>query len=192
MSVEQIAASDLTPVAIALGVPLALFVLNAFWDGHSKRTDRRRTRFSEAVAVVVAYTQFPYIIRRRRSDIAAEERARISEELGQVLRDIEYHTAWLRTESTAVGAAYDDLVQIVRSTAGPLMHDAWLEPAADSDADMNIPGINEQLAPLAERQREFLQVCADVLSLWPRWLVRLARLPATLFRRGVAVATHRG
>lgn len=181
MNAEQITASDLTPVAIALGVPLALFVLTTFWDAHSKRIDRRRARFSEAVAVVVAYTQFPYVIRRRRSDIAAEERARISGELSQVLRDIEYHTAWLWTESTAVGAAYVDLVQIVRSTAGPLMHEAWLEPAADSDADMNIPGINERLAPLGEHQREFLQVCADVLSLWPRWLIRLTRLPAKLF-----------
>lgn len=99
--------------------------------------NRIRTTCAEAFEVVAAYKEFPYAIRRRRKDVACEERVRLSDELRHTQARLSYFTAWMRGEDAALAAAFDDLVSNLRRIAGAACHDAWLAPAADSDAAMN-------------------------------------------------------
>ncbi len=45
----------------------------------------------------------------------------------------------MRGEDATLSAAFDGLVTKLRNIAGTACHDAWLAPAATSDADMNFP-----------------------------------------------------
>jgi hypothetical protein len=107
----------------------------------SREEERNRLRnsFAEAFAVYSAYKEFPYAIRRRRADVPAEERIRLSEALREIQASLAYHLAWTTTESETVGQAYTNLVQQVRRTAGAAMHEAWKAPPTKSDDTMNIP-----------------------------------------------------
>jgi hypothetical protein len=100
---------------------------------------RVRTTFAEAFQAVAEYKEFPYAIRRRRADMAAEERMRISESLRQVQAKLSYYVAWTKAESDEVGGAYETLVTKLRDVAGRACHDAWLAPPANDDKDMNFP-----------------------------------------------------
>jgi hypothetical protein len=104
--------------------------------------NRVRTTCAEAFEAVAAYKEFPYAIRRRRDDQAAAERVRLSDELRHIQARLSYFTAWMRGENAALGAAFDELVTNLRRIAGVACHDAWLAPAATSDAQMNFaPGV---------------------------------------------------
>ncbi|MGW1810467.1 hypothetical protein ACWC2T_34410 [Streptomyces sp. NPDC001393] len=100
--------------------------------------NRLRASFSEAFAAYSAYKEMPYAIRRRRSDVQAEERVRLSEALREVQANLSYHLAWTKIESEAVGEAYAKLVQEVRMTAGSAMREAWEAPPIETDTAMNI------------------------------------------------------
>lgn len=121
----------------------------------SREEERNRLRnsFAEAFAAYSAYKEFPYAIRRRRADVAAEERIRLSEALREIQASLAYHLAWTTTESETVGQAYTNLVQQVRRTAGAAMHEAWKAPPTESDDTMNIPPSVIDLSPLAPHSR---------------------------------------
>jgi gas vesicle protein len=103
---------------------------------------RQRIAFAEAFEVVTRYKEFPYAIRRRRADEAAEERVRLSEGLREVQARLSYYIVWIEAESEVVGQSYETLVAQLRATAGRACHDAWLAPPAEQDADMNsAPGL---------------------------------------------------
>lgn len=101
--------------------------------------NRIRTTCAEAFEAVAAYKEFPYAIRRRRDDAPQAERVRLSDELRHIQGRLSYFTAWMRGEDAALSIAFDDLISNLRRIAGKACHDAWLAPAANSDAAMNFP-----------------------------------------------------
>ena len=154
-------------------VPLAALAINAWLTGHRERSNRRRQILSKAFSSTVAYKEFPYVVRRRRSSSPEDERIRISTELRKVQEDIAYHLAWLTTESQHVYKAYNNLVSRLREVAGAEIRKAWNEPPARIDAEMNIDDID--LGTLGQLEQEYLLEASDHLSIFPRWLRRMLR-----------------
>lgn len=124
----------------------------------SLEEERARVRgvFAEAFQAVAAYKEFPYAIRRRRDDEQAGERVRLAQAMAEVQAKLFYYQAWTNAESAEVGDRYDDLVRELRRVAGEACHDAWLAPAAASDADMNIPPTVVDLSGLRPLEDAFV------------------------------------
>jgi len=129
--------------------------------------------FSKAFAAAVAYEEFPYVVRRRRTSVPEDERIRISTELRKVQEEISYYSAWLFTESRPISEAYETLILQLREIAGREIHNAWNQPAVGSDTEMNISGLG--LSRLKPFKEAYLHEVADHLSPIPRWLRRLFR-----------------
>ncbi len=164
------------PLAIALvgGVgSLILWLLNCAYANWRNRQDRRREIFSKAFAACVAYQEFPYIVRRRRSDQPESERIRISSELSLVQRELAYHTALLSVESSRVSEAYGAVLVTMRKVAGEQIHNAWLSEPVANDSGMNMPNLG--LQALEPAKAVYLQEMHDALSLVPSWLLRWCR-----------------
>jgi hypothetical protein len=126
---------------IAGAIALVTLAVNALTSAVTERRRRRRDAFSKAFAACVAYSEFPYVIRRRDPGSPATERLRISSELRRVQEEIAYYRVWLRGESDVVGDSYDKLVTETRRIAGKAMHDAWLVAGLSSDDGMNMPDL---------------------------------------------------
>jgi hypothetical protein len=132
--------------------------------------DRVRTAFANAFAAHSTYAELPYAIRRRRADTPSEERVRLSEILRAVQADIAYHLAWTSAESESVGLAYADLIDATRKIAGTAMHDAWLDHAPTTDAEMNIDATVIDLTALAPYEVDYMEaVRAHLKRLAPWW-----------------------
>jgi hypothetical protein len=149
----------------------AIALISLWVNGIRQERARRQRVYADALAVLVAYREFAYVIRRRRApapgheEIAGAERVRISEALREVQRDIEYHCAWTKTEPAAhVATAYEALVKETRRVAGGYMHNAWEAQPVDNDAGMNIADID--YAPLAKYETAYLEAVAQALKFW--------------------------
>lgn len=144
---------------------LALLWQGASWllAGRRVRLDRQRERFADAFAAVVAYAEFPYVVRRRRASAPEDERLRISGELRAVQERIAFSTAWLYSESPRVANAYEALIKQLRRVAGAQIAEGWTTAAIETDDGMNIRsslGL-EAIEPL---KMAYLMAVADHLS----------------------------
>ena len=159
--------------AIAGAVSLAVLAINSWLTGHRDRVNRRRDLFSKAFTSAVAYREFPYVVRRRRSSRPEDERIRISTELRKVQEDISYYASWLSTESRHVSEAYGALIGRLREVAGCEIRKAWSECPVRSDDEMNINDLG--LGVLNAQEQAYLLEVADHVSTLPRWLRRTFR-----------------
>lgn len=110
------------------------------------------------------------MVRRRRSptaehpEIGGEERLRITGALQTVQEELSNYSAQISTESKAVSAKYDLLVSKTRHIAGTYMHKAWDAAALDSDAGMNITGIDYK--ELRTSQDDYLEAVKQDMTFW--------------------------
>lgn len=165
---------------VVAAVSGAIALISLWVNGIRHERARRQRLYADALAALVAYREFAYVIRRRRApvpghdEIAGEERVRISEALREVQRDVEYHRAWTKTEpATTVATTYDALVKETRRVAGGYMHDAWEAEPLDNDAGMNIGDID--YSPLEEHETAYLDAVTRALRFWRvafPWLAR--------------------
>jgi hypothetical protein len=95
----------------------------------------RRTQYAEAVRALVAWSEYPYRIRRRTGD-DQETLTRLAE-LGHSLQEtLAYHSAWIAADNTTIAAVYQ---QARNELAGPVAkacHEAWQSPAVTAPSDM--------------------------------------------------------
>ena len=167
--------------AVLSGAVVAAVVsgwVNAALARRSTRLEERarvRSTLAEAYQAYADYKEFPYAIRRRRADQDAEERIRLSEEVRGVQSRLSYYQAWTLAESPETGAAYNRLVTQLRRVAGASMREAWLGPALDNDAGMNIGPDRVDLSELKPAEDEFLKAAkAHVEALTTPWWRRLS------------------
>jgi hypothetical protein len=164
------------PVVGAL-IAFAGIVLGLLVSGDRAERRRRRELHARALAGVLAYGEMPFAIRRRRCEPehASAERVRLSEHFSEVKAEMATCQVLLAADGDErLSAAYNDLVDIARATAGAASHDAWKEAAVETDADMNMADLHVRLQPLRDRLREFeLELASATLPrrkrLW-RWL----------------------
>ena len=140
---------------------------------------RVRTTLAEAYQAYADYKEFPYAIRRRRNDQDGEERIRLSEEVRRVQSRLSFYQAWTRAEDPTTGAAYNDLVGQLRRVAGASMRAAWLEPALNNDAGMNIGPDRVDLSELRTAEEAFLKAAENHVKALTRPWRRRSPKPAT-------------
>ncbi len=162
-------------------ISLLALALNAIISNRRERISRQRQEFSKAFAACVAYEEFPYIVKRRRSDVPQDERVRISSELSIIQREIAYYSAWLATESKNVSKVYENLVAQLREITGAKIREAWLTPPIDSDSGMNMPGLG--LSTLKPLKEAYLLEVTYHLSVIPSPIRHLAKSLGRLLRK---------
>ncbi len=156
-------------VAAALPGVLALSgqIVGGWLTVRRETKARRRERFADALAAVVAYEEFPFVIRRRRVSMPEDERIRISTEIRAVQERLAFHAAWLHTESLNVAEKYDALIRETRHTAGDAMRRAWEMEPIEQDEQMNIADID--LSASAPFKGAYLAAVRKHLS-WRRFI----------------------
>jgi len=149
------------PVAIAaISALVGLFgvVLGLWINGDRAERQRRRELHSRALAAVIAYGEMPFRIRRRRCEESARssERIRLSEEFSAIQAEIATCRVLLNADGDArIAEAYGHLVEVARRTAGAEAHQAWKEPAIESDTEMNMAQLFGRLAKLRSQLETF-------------------------------------
>lgn len=172
------AATISVPIAIAaISTLVGLFgvVLGLWVNGDRAERQRRRDLHSRALAAVIAYGEMPFRIRRRRHEESehSSERIRLSEEFSAIQAEISTCGVLLNADGDArIAAAYAGLVEVARETAGAEAHQAWKEPAIQSDPEMNMAELFGRLAEFRSQLETFEDELARATL--PRRL-RLAR-----------------
>lgn len=141
-----------TSASVAAAVSVAGSFITLLVAGRRDRHNRQRQTFARALAAAIDYREFPYVVRRRRADELATERARISEELRQLQSRLNYFTAWIDVESPSVAPVYRRLVSDTRRVVGPMIRASWSEPPLTGDDQVNIVGLD--FAALDEPDRK--------------------------------------
>lgn len=155
----------ITPAAVAAVVAALTSVLLGVHKAAREDRERRRKMFADAFGVYMAYREFPFVIRRRRADKPADERARIGEEIRQIQQQLGYFIGWTKLEDTEVGEAFSKLIASLRDTAGREMHRAWADSkAVADDADMNITDVNLDASSALEEA--YLEAVRQHLKPW--------------------------
>lgn len=151
----------LSSAVIAAVIAAAVSVWLAYRRTREEERARVRSTHAEAYQAYSDYKEFPYAIRRRRADRAAEKRVRLSESLRTIQSRLSYYETWTLAEHRPTGEAYGKLVQHCRVVAGSSMHDAWTEPALDDDAGMNIGPDVVDLRALSTYEQAFIKSSAS-------------------------------
>jgi hypothetical protein len=155
-------------VLISTGVAALVSLLTLWVAGQREVRQRRRESYAKALTAGVAYREFPYAIRRRRDDAPGEERVRLSEALREIQRELAFYEAWMRLEGSGETiTTFQALIAETRKVAGGYMSEAWKEPAARTDADMNIAGID--YATIRPLENAYLAAVRKDLSGWRFW-----------------------
>lgn len=174
-----VATDPWTIIPVIVGaVTAALGAVTWLFNGVRAERARLQKLYADAYSAVVSYQEFPFVIKRRRaptpdsSQIAGEERLRISGALHPVQEALNNYGAQISTESSAVFAAYTTLVDTTRRVAGGYMHDAWKEAPLDND-----PGMNLRLdySALTQPQNDYLSAVKRDMSFFRVWIPRLRK-----------------
>jgi hypothetical protein len=151
--------------AIVTGL-VALIVLTV--NGRRARQDRQRQLLAQVLADVTAYVEYPYIVRRRRHDEPAAERARISSEISDTQRRLRHHQAVLRVEAPRVSTHYDALVAATRRVAGAAIRAGWNIDPITEDGQMHVTDVD--LSPIGPFEEVYVTAARDHLAIAPWWL----------------------
>ena len=153
-------------ILIAAAVSACVALLGIWQGARTARQDRQRRLFGEALAAVMEYREYPYIVRRRASD---EERSDISQALSGVQGSLNRYIAILTIESRSVGKAYALLVELTRAVAGPLIAEGWDRRPRPGSADMRVSDVD--LSELEAATEDFIRAAKRHLRPIPSFKV---------------------
>lgn len=144
-----------------LAIPVVVAVLTTAGNLVLKRFDaadgRRRDHYAGAVATLVAWSEFPYRVRRRVDDEPATLAALAA--IGHDLQErLACHEAWISTDSTTASAAFRKARWNLTSTVGDAIREAWASTPITAASEMNLGtwGPGADTAPvIAELQGQF-------------------------------------
>lgn len=145
-----------------LAIPVVVAVLTTAGNLVLKRFDtadgRRRDHYAAAVATLVAWTEFPYRVRRRVDD-KPETMAALAA-IGHDLQErLARHQAWISTDSTPAAAAFRKAKADLASPVGDAIKQAWDSPPVTTAVGMNLgewgPGAASSQV-IEELQRQFV------------------------------------
>lgn len=158
----------LGPAIVVAAITSAVTLLTLVVNGRRNRTDRQRGLFSSALGDVVRYSEFAYIVRRRRQDIPEEERRRISTELSDIQSRLDCNRAVLEIEAPRVGRAYATLVEETRRVAGSAIRDGWNIAPIAKDSEVHVTDVD--LSGIEQHRVSYQRAVADHLAISPWWL----------------------
>jgi hypothetical protein len=172
------------PAIIAALVSGLVSLTTLALTGRRERKERHRQLMADAFAACQTYKEFPYKVRRRRSDAEAQaDHSRISDELSAVQAALADHRARFMVEAPAVAVFFGDLVAVTRGVAGSEIRAGWTASPVGPDSGSSI--ILERLAEIEPYEARYLESVKDHLSVWP---YRLCRVTRSMLRRRTSVA----
>jgi hypothetical protein len=124
---------------IGLSGVLATVTITTVAGRWAQATNRRRDAYAAAIATLVAWTEYPYRIRRRTSDDPVEL-ARLAGLGGDLQEQLRCHQTWITTESRWVAGIYKKAIIQVSARVSPANRDAWMSSAITTPAAMNLNG----------------------------------------------------
>lgn len=181
MPVTPPAASSVTTALLSGAVIAAIITAMvtacvAVWAARRRSREEERARqrdlYASAFQAYAAYKEMPYAIRRRRHDLPADERLRLSEITREIQERLSYFVAWTAAESVSVGDAYAALVNELRKIAGGAMRDAWLTAPITDDAAMNIAPTIIDLSSLTSLEKAYAGAVREHLTAIAPWWAR--------------------
>lgn len=131
--------STTTLAVLAVVLPFLGTVLGLAAGRWAEERNRRREGHAAAIRALVAWSEYPYRVRRRTSDDPAELR-RLAD-LGHDLQEqLQCHRTWVRAESRRVGDTYDAAIATLKSRSGDALNDAWSSAPIAHASEMNLAG----------------------------------------------------
>ena len=142
------ATTQSTSVTDTIGVPLLIAAIGALGAVSAAAVSvilaklgdaaaRRRAGYAEAIAALVAWSEYPYRIRRRTSDdpeVLADLAA-----LGCDLQERLVHAeTWVTCEHPATAEVWRQVRGAIGAEVGPACQQAWEEPPVASASGMNL------------------------------------------------------
>lgn len=131
-------------------------------DTRMSRRAERRIRYAEAVSDLIAWSEFPYRIRRRTSD-NPDVLASLAAVGSDLQERLGYHEAWILTDDPELGRCFLEAREGLATTVGHWLHKAWGEGPIIKAADMNLgewgPGqeeVHSVIEPFQKRVQERL------------------------------------
>lgn len=169
----NIASIDATSIISGYGPALALFgvLFTLVINGMRDSLQRRQARHARALAAVAAYREMPFLIRRRRHDDLAGERARLSERFADVQAELATCEALIRVDTDKkVRRTYAALVADLRAHAGKQAHLAWNTKPITADAEMAMPDVAKALSEIDAAQRACESAMSESEPRLLRWM----------------------
>lgn len=168
----------IAPTIVLSILALVVSVATFFVAGRRARLDRQRQVFSDAFAAVMAYREYPFIVRRRNPDEVSKERQRISADLSELQAKLNGFKAMLRVEDPYVGQRYVELVDATRRIAGALIKEAWNIDPVREDSQLHSPSWD--FSEIDKYDEVYLRAAADHLG----WIYAPLRRKVREWRRG--------
>jgi len=126
-------------LALVLGSTVLGALLTALSKNLRDVAVARRDKYAVALGHLAAWTEYPYMIRRRTSD-DAEALTRLADLGHQLQIDAACHRGWIAGESRAVGNLYDTWLEHVQAAAAAPASQAWNEGPVTHAAGMVLNG----------------------------------------------------
>ena len=105
----------------------------------NEATNRRRDRYAEAIQTLVAWTEYPYRVRRRTDNTPATLTALANH--GHDLQErLALHEAWIATEHPGLAKTYAAARATLDRLVGPLISEAWDHRPTGKASAMNLRG----------------------------------------------------
>jgi hypothetical protein len=116
------------PLVAAIIAALVAFI--GHWTNqYANRREGRVHTYAEALQALSEYEELPFLIWRRQS----LSDATLVERTSELWARVRYYELLLQVDSSAVGAAYVNLVQTTRLQGKPFRKEAWDSPARDKE-----------------------------------------------------------
>ena len=122
------------PVSSVLGAVSTLLVTRA-----NEAANRRRERYAQAVETLVAWTEFPYRVRRRADDNPATLAA-LANHGHDIQERLACHQVWIATDHPNLAHTYAETRAALDQAIGPAISSAWDSAAITKATDMNLNG----------------------------------------------------
>jgi hypothetical protein len=132
---EVLGSAGIFTASAAILVVLLKFAM----DASAGLNQRRRERYAELVAALVAWAELPFRVRRRVSDEPAV-RAELAAQVHQLQERLVLGGAELAAECTWLSKRFDASLATIKFATAPFLAEAWQLSPIDSAEGMNLAG----------------------------------------------------
>ena len=122
------------PISSVLTAVATLLVTRA-----NEATNRRRERYAQAVETLVAWTEFPYRVRRRADDNPTTLTS-LANHGHDIQERLACHQVWIATDHPNLARTYAKTRATLDQTVGPAISSAWECAPVTKATDMNLSG----------------------------------------------------
>jgi hypothetical protein len=153
--------------ALPAWIPVAALVAGVFaligiaLNRYSERQDRRRSLYADAYKAALAWVEMLYRVRRRDPNNPYA----LADQFHCLQESIDFHQAWIESESVHLGRAYRKLVASVKKLTVQEIKAAWKAPPCSPDDGFSLAeGVHP---PIDASQDQFIVDLREHMSANP-------------------------